>query len=78
MVVGDVDHNLSVRGPIAAWTAVAVGLATSGLAVPQAFLRFVTGLLGPPKGDSLLTMAEAAVLFILANAWIVSLPGCMN
>jgi F-type H+-transporting ATPase subunit a len=50
------------------------GMVTA-FAVPiEAFWRFVTGLVDPAFATPLFTIAGSAVLFILANAWIASLP----
>jgi F0F1-type ATP synthase membrane subunit a len=51
-----------------------LGLLTA-IEVPiTAFWRFVQGLVGPKIATPLFTIAGSAVLFILANAWIASLP----
>jgi F0F1-type ATP synthase membrane subunit a len=44
------------------------------LGLLTAFWRFVQGLVGPKIATPLFTIAGSAVLFILANAWIASLP----
>ncbi len=51
-----------------------LGLLTA-IEVPiEAFWRFVQGLVGPKIATPLFTISGSAVLFILANAWIGSLP----
>jgi F-type H+-transporting ATPase subunit a len=50
------------------------GLLTA-IEVPiEAFWRFVHGLVGPSIATPLFAIAGSAVLFILANAWVASLP----